>query len=178
MWESLQALLERPPLAQIRRNHGLEHATIHVLSWRFPGRFFAGYSDAHGFFLWGDVPQEAVEGAVQEALERLRRGERHLAVHPGCGTNYLTMATVGGLAAMLTVAHAPRRLSWWDRFNLVVMGLMAALLLAQPLGRWLQWHITTSSDVHGLEVLGVRRLSRPGRPLYRVFTRYQPQTPA
>lgn len=173
--QALRAWLERPPLAQIRRNHGLEHATIHVLSWRFPGQFFAGYSDARGFFLWGNVPQEAVESAVQEALQLLHQGEEHLAVHPGCGTNYLTMAVVGSLIAMFTLGSTPRRLSWWDRFSLLAIALMAALMVAQPLGRWLQTHVTTSSDVRGLRVLGVQRLSRPGRPLYRIHTHYQPE---
>ncbi len=171
----LATWLERPPLAQIRRNHGLEHATIHILAQRFPGRFLAGHSDASGFYLWGDVPQEAVEAAVQEALSRLRQGEDYLAVHPGCGTNYLTMGALGGVAAMVTLTGTER--SWkakWDRFPWLVLTLLGAFMLAQPLGRWIQTYITTSSDVEGLEVVGVRRLSRPGRPIYRVQTRYQP----
>lgn len=175
----LDNLLEKPPLAQIRRNHGLEHATIHLLAQRYPGRFLAGHSDAAGFWLWGQVPQEAVEQAVHEALERLQRGETYLAIHPGCGTNYLAMGTLGGLAAMVTLGSTERsRRSWLDRLPLVILAVMAALLAAQPLGRWLQAYITTSGDARGLEVVAVQRLERGGRPVYRVQTRYHPTNPS
>ncbi len=175
----LQRFLETPPLAQIRRNHGLEHATIHLLAQRYPGRFLAGHSDTTGFWLWGDVPQEAVEEAVQEALERLRRGETYLAVHPGCGTNYLTMSALSGMAAMAALSGTER--SWrarWERFPWLLLAVLVALMAAQPLGRWLQTHITTSGDAHGLEVVAVKRLERQGRPVYRVQTRYAGASPA
>ena len=48
--------------------------------------------------LLGDVPTEQVESAVREALQRLKAGERGLAVHPNCGTN---LATTGLLATSL-----------------------------------------------------------------------------
>ena len=67
-------------LDRIRRNHGLEHATIHLLSQRFPGVFLAGHSDTQGFWLFGQVPLEAVAQAAQEALERLRRERLPLVV--------------------------------------------------------------------------------------------------
>ena len=74
-----QSLVNTPWFSRIRRNHGLEHATLHVLSKRFSGKNLAGHSDTRGFWLLGDVPTEEVESAVSEALERLKGGEKALA---------------------------------------------------------------------------------------------------
>ena len=70
-----------PIVSRVRRNHGLEHATLHILSQRYPKRSLAGHSDTGGFWILGDVSIEDVYEAVEEALSRLRNGEKHLAVH-------------------------------------------------------------------------------------------------
>ena len=88
-------------IARIRRNHGLEHATIHVLSEGHKRFSAQGNSDHRGFHLniYGDVTGEEVAAAVAEAHRRLRSGERHLAVHPNCGTVLVTTAMLATLAA-------------------------------------------------------------------------------
>ena len=67
--------LERGAFSRIRRNHGLEHATIHVLSRMRPRARMAGHSDPGGFWLLGELSSEDVYTAVEEALTRLRAGE-------------------------------------------------------------------------------------------------------
>lgn len=52
-------VLNFPYIRRTRRNHGLEHATITVLTPR--GYRLSGRSDDHGFVLLGEVPVEAVE---------------------------------------------------------------------------------------------------------------------
>ena len=47
----------------------------------------AGHSTAAGFRLLGEVPTDALQAAVEEALRRMQGGEAKLAVHPNCGTN-------------------------------------------------------------------------------------------
>jgi hypothetical protein len=86
---------------RIRRNHGLEHATIHILSEGHKRFSAQGNSDHRGFHLniYGDVTEEEVAAAVAEAHRRLRAGERHLAVHPNCGTVLVTTALLATLAA-------------------------------------------------------------------------------
>lgn len=86
---------------RIRRNHGLEHATIHVLSEGHKRFSAQGNSDHRGFHLniYGDVSEEEVTAAVAEAHRRLRAGERHLAVHPNCGTVLVTTAMLATVAA-------------------------------------------------------------------------------
>ena len=158
-------------LDRIRRNHGLEHATIHILAQRFPGVFLAGHSDGRGFWIIGQVPQEAVEQAAREALERLRRGERHLALHPGCGTNYLTSGAMAGLAGALAMTGARSRREKWDRLPLVVLAATVALILSQPVGMWLQERLTTSGDPGDLDIVDVIPSQRGQLPAFRVITR-------
>ena len=104
-----QSLVKIPWFSRVRRNHGLEHATLHVLAKQHPRKNMAGHSDSKGFWLIGDLSTGEVEAAVQEALRRMQAGEENLAVHPNCGTNFATAGTMAGVAgatAMLVLAHA------------------------------------------------------------------------
>src|SRR5581483_6864729 len=83
--ELSQPFLNLPYVRRTRRNHGLEHATVHVLNKPVSGR-----SDAGGFWLMGDVSTSEVEAAAREALRRMQNGEHQLAVHPNCGTGLVT----------------------------------------------------------------------------------------
>ena len=69
----------------------------------------AGHSTTAGFRILGDVPTEAVETAVREALMRLKAGEHDLAVHPNCGTNFVTAGIFSGLAGALTMLGVGQR---------------------------------------------------------------------
>src|SRR5215467_314518 len=84
----------------VRQNHALEHATIVLLSKAFPDVRLAGISFAAGFFVFGDVPTEAVMPTAQEALNLLRTTSPELAIHERCGTNLAVTAMVTGLSAM------------------------------------------------------------------------------
>ncbi len=87
-----------------RQHHAIEHATLHLLASRLPGRRMAGYSDAGGFTIFGDVPLDQVRRAVSDAMLHLQAGESSLAIHPNCGTNLQMQKTgtvctaVGGMA--------------------------------------------------------------------------------
>jgi hypothetical protein len=75
----LQRLFNSPLISHMRRNHALEHATIHIVSRRFPNSTFIGRSDSRGFFLFGDISTESLRDCIGEALARLRHGEKQLA---------------------------------------------------------------------------------------------------
>ena len=62
-------------ITRIRRNHALEHATLHVLAGRRHPRSMAGYSDWRGFWILGDIPIEDLASAVQEARQRLEAAQ-------------------------------------------------------------------------------------------------------
>ena len=150
-------LLEYPLILSTRRNHGLEHATIHVLSALKPGRPLAGRSTPFGFYLYGDVNDEELQAAVYDALNRMERGEKRLAIHPGCGTNYLTSGAAASLGALAVLSIGDRK-ARWSRWPDVMIAATLALIIAQPIGPKLQEYITTCGDMGDLEIVAVRRL--------------------
>ena len=71
MTNYIETFIESPVVSRIRRNHGLEHATIHILSKKFPGARLIGHSDARGFWLVGDLTTEPGQGAPDIDLHPL-----------------------------------------------------------------------------------------------------------
>ncbi len=159
-------------LSRTRRNHALEHATIHILSNHYPHLPVAGRSDSRGFYLYTELPAQAVRSAVEEARRRLLSGERRLAIHPNCGTNLLTAGALSSAAVYLTMLGKPR-LDWRDRLSRLpaaTLAATAALLLAQPLGRRFQLTLTTDARLGDLRVESIHRVGSGKRKLYRVLT--------
>ncbi|MDX1522026.1 MAG: DUF6391 domain-containing protein [Anaerolineae bacterium] len=152
---------EHPFVNRIRRNHGLEHATIHILSQTQANLSMVGRSDWDGFTLYGPVDTAAVKQASQEALQRLRNGEAGLAVHPRCGTVLATTGLLTGLAAFVAVgleAASPRgggRFRWAAIPAAILAATMAAIF-AQPIGMFFQENFTVNGDPG---TLAIKRIS-------------------
>lgn len=166
-----RTILDTPVIARVRRNHGLEHATLSILARKYKGVPIAGHSNPTGFWVIGDVSTEALADAVVEAQRRLRAGEHHLAVHPNCGTNFVTsgvFAGIAGAAAMFGVG--PRRRDKLERLPLAALLATLALIVARPLGLLVQERITTTGDIGDLQVVEIQRASRGGIPAHRVIT--------
>ena len=161
-------LLNLPPIARVRRNHALEHATIHVLTQEHRPLGIVGRSTLSGFYLYGDLTTEMVLEATQEALSRLRAGERSLAIHPNCGTNLVTSGSMAGLATFAVLGSSKKRRL--DILPSAVLAATAALLLAQPMGPWLQARVTTLPDVGDLTIKGVRREDRRNLVIHFIET--------
>ena len=169
-------ILDLPLIRRTRRNHGLEHATIHVLSGRVQGLQMAGRSSEGGFILLGDAPTETIEASVHEALRRMRSGEHGLAIHPNCGTNLVTTGFLTSMAGILGVTGASRK-DTFNRLPVVMILMMGALLFSQPLGMQLQKYFTTDGDPADLEIVSVTRsqmtlpFGRGPMTIHRVTTR-------
>ena len=116
---------------------GVGHATVTVLSERLPGTQIVAHSDFGGFVVYGDVDTDSLRAAAEDALTRLRRGERRLAVHPNCETNLATAGVLTGVAALLA-GSGQKRSFWWERLPSAILAATLALFIAAPLGRWLQ----------------------------------------
>lgn len=172
----VRPLLEQPVVRHTRRNHGLEHATIHLLSGRIRGLRMAGRSTNSGFVLIGEAPTDQVERAVHEALRRMKNGEHHLAIHPNCGTNLVTTGFMTSVAGVLGLSGSNRR-DMLNRLPVVMMLMIVALLASQPIGMSLQRHITTDGDPGDLEIVSItrREVRTPlgGQPMtmHRIVTR-------
>jgi hypothetical protein len=164
-------ILDFPPISRVRRNHGLEHATLHILAQHHPRTSMAGHSDVGGFWILGDVPTEDVQSAVDEALARMKAGEEDLAVHPNCGTNFVVAGTMAGLAAWFALFGAGKRLrDRLERIPLATSLATMALILAQPLGLTLQARVTTSGRPGDLTVAEVIPTSQGRIRAHRIIT--------
>jgi hypothetical protein len=167
----LENMLETPILSRIRRNHGLEHAAIHVLSKRHPGAALVGHSDAGGFWLIGNLSTEQVADGVRTALTRLRNGEHKLAVHPNCGTNFVTSGAFAGLAAGAVFIGAKKVTDKFTRIPMAIALATLALIAAQPFGFVVQERVTTSGYPGELEIVEIIPARRGRFNAHRVVTR-------
>jgi hypothetical protein len=161
-------------LSRIRRNHALEHATIHVLTTRNPTTHIVGRSDHRGFFLYTDLTKTVIEEAVQRALDRLRAGEHRLAIHPNCGTNLLTAGVLSGLAAYFSIQGSDEKgqEDKLERIPLAIMSAILGLLLAKPVGSWVQQYLTTEADPNDLEIKSIEKIRSGKVNLYRILTHH------
>lgn len=150
----------------VKQNHALEHATIVLLSRKFPEVRFSGVSFAAGFFVFGDIPTESIMPVAQEALQLLRTTQPELAIHERCGTN---LAVAGALTAFsaMTVARMRRP---FGSFNNVMLASTAALVLARPLGLLAQRHVTTQTPNETMRLLNVKKMQVLGGPAHFVRT--------
>lgn len=161
-------ILDLPYILETRRNHALEHATIHLLSRKNPGKHMAGHSNPSGFFLLGDLNTQDIWESTTEAHTRLNSGESGLAIHPGCGTNIATTALLSATFAWFPLRGTKSTL--W-RLLLVPLALLFALVgynLSRPLGPWLQKYVTTEANLGSLQIVDIIPI-RKG--VHRVITK-------
>ncbi len=141
---------------RVRRNHGLEHATVALmLAHQGPMRI-VGRSDHDGFYIYAKMDTERLRHYAEEALVRLQRGEEHLAVSPMCGTNIVVAGVLAGFTSYLALRRADGHVDGLTRA--ILAGLMS-VIASQPLGRLVQKYATTSAELAGVRITSVDRLS-------------------
>lgn len=148
----MKNILETAPIATVRRHHGIEHATVHILTARNPELRLVGKADTTGFNIYGEVARDELISAAREAIARLQSGQAGLAVHPRCGTNLLTLGLLTALAAVFALGRKPKL----DKLPEAILATTIAAFIAQPLGLELQARVTTSPDALGARIVGVR----------------------
>lgn len=159
-------------IRSVRQNHALEHATVALLLAKLPpGARLLGRAASDGFYIYGDVPEEALAEAVEQALARLNRGEHALAVSSMCGTNLATTGVLAGLASMLAL-RGKSRLSQLPN---VLLASVAAAVVAQPLGRIVQERFTVTAEVSDLIIAGIESRGSGPRTRHKIKTlRHRP----
>lgn len=166
--------LNLPLILRVRRNHALEHATISVLGERYPNLRVVGRTSPWGFYIYGEVPTEGLLAAAQEGLRRLRAGQRQMAVHPNCGTNFAIAGILAGVGAFLTLEGLSiRRRNFWERFAslpLVCSVATMGIVLALPLGTAFQARITTEANVGDMSISGITWERKGGLLIHHVRT--------
>jgi hypothetical protein len=157
---------------QVRRNHALEHAAITIVTERYPHLFLRGRSNRKGFYIFGEISTPELESAVQEALMRLRAGDKELAIHPRCGTNLAVAGILSGLSAAAAASLKPRQ----NRYSYAILASLASLMVAPQIGDAAQRHVTTLAELGSLRVDGVQRRTIPflREPTHFVSTSSEP----
>lgn len=141
---------------RIRRNHGLEHATVALMLARQGPMRIVGRSNHAGFYVYADVETERLRDYAEEALVRLQRGEAHLAVSPMCGTNIAVAGVLAGFTSYLALRTADGHV---DGLTKAVLAGIVSVVASQPLGRLVQVHATTSPELASVRITSVDRLS-------------------
>jgi hypothetical protein len=125
-----------------------------------------GRAAPDGFYIYGDIPTERLREFAHEGLERLQRGESHLAVSPLCGTNLAVAGVLAGLASLFAMGSRNRL----QGIPGAIMAAMLAVIAAQPLGRLVQKHVTTSPELDGIRIISVEPMGRRFPRLHKVRT--------
>ena len=168
----LDDILSQDLPMRVRRNHALEHATLHVLQEKGIKTQLGGISDVGGFWIYGEVTTDIIIKAAQEALDRLNGGESELAIHPNCGTNFAVGGmAAGGLAWMGMLGTRGRLSRKLRRLPLAVLLGLIGYQIARPLGPKIQEQVTTNADMKGLKIVEVIQHDVFGRMIHRVSTR-------
>lgn len=150
---------------RVRRNHGLEHATITIMLNRQGPMRVIGRAVPDGFYVYANVETDRLKEYSSEALNRLQGGEAHLAVTPLCGTNLVVAGVLAGIGSYFAATSGRRGL---DRLATSTLGALVGVIAAQPLGRLAQKYATTSPDLAGVRIVDVRRMG--GRSVHKVVT--------
>jgi len=140
---------------KVRKNHALEHATINIIENNKRVSGITGMSFDGGFSINGQLDADYVLSAAREALVRLKKGERHLALSRRCGTTvivvniisaavFIVLLIIGGKLAILPV----------------ILSLVAAYMLGPLVSPMVQRLITTDPEVSSIEITGVEIRSR------------------
>lgn len=151
-------------LEKVRRNHGIEHATVHVLSETNPNLSLVGRADGNGFAIIGDVNPEQLAEAAQEALRRMKNGQGELAVHPRCGTQLVTLGALTACAAFFALGRRPR----FSKLPDAMIATTLAAFVAPMVGLQLQKYVTTSPNVFDANFVGVSRKNFAGLDYWHV----------
>jgi hypothetical protein len=119
---------------RMRQNHALEHATINVIQQRYRRSSIVGMPAVDGFHIRGRVSEDTVISATNEALRRMKRGERQLAFSRRCPTSLVSTQLVLGVVFLAAV------LSIWREFiaPAFLIALLGSALLGPPVSPFVQ----------------------------------------
>ena len=145
-----------PLVNAVRKNHGLEHATVSLLLERGTAAPLGGYSIPGGFVIWAKASPDTVASAAHDALQLLHEGHSDLAVSAYCGTNVVVSALLGGMTAYL----AGRGGGLIPIVRGAVLGLLVAKTLGPPIGKFIQRTVTVSAEPAGLSIKSIRVLKQ------------------
>ncbi len=153
-------------LQRIRRNHAIEHAALHLLARTPMSRRLAARSDGRGLTFYGEVDSATLSKAINGGLLALSMGQNSLAIHRRCGS-MLSIAVLLGLLAAWLAQSGFRRGASTTRRALTLAGVVAAALVAQPLGEAVQRHVLTDADTGRARLVAIYASRRGPLAIHR-----------
>jgi hypothetical protein len=156
-----------------RRNHALEHATIHFLE-AGRNRRFSGRATRDGFRVGGRSSPHEIKKAFEQVRRIVRNGECLPYISPRCGSNLVTALGLG-LLLLLSVAA----LSLLIQPPLIIRaGALAGVVvfffaMRRGIGNWIQrrfFMATDFDDVSLREIRVVQAGAMDRRPVHFVAT--------
>ncbi|NLT74379.1 MAG: hypothetical protein GXX94_09355 [Chloroflexi bacterium] len=142
-------------LQRIRRNHAIEHAALHMLAATMARPRLAARSDWAGVTFYGRADPALLSQGLERALDALRNGQRHLAVHPRCGSGL----SVASLLAFLPMWATLRSIGPRHRILgtvIAFVSMISGLILADPVGKATQAHLLTEPLVSDAHIVSIR----------------------
>ena len=132
--------------SRIRRNHALEHATIHFL-WATGKRGVGGRAAPHGFRVSGHASPAEIRKAFDQVRELIRTGRPLPHVSRHCGSNQVTALALGILMLFVVVAISlVLRPPLWVRALALAGVVLAFVLLRHAAGNRIQARFFMATD--------------------------------
>lgn len=155
---------------RMRQNHALEHATINILQQRHRVTGVVGMPAEDGFHIRGRVNPETVISATQEAIRRLRKGERELARSRRCPTSLAATQLFLAVTFLIIV------LAIWREFTVppIMIALLAGALLGPPVSPVLQRLLLIDPNPGALQFRDIEIQQPAGRLALLSFLVYSP----
>ena len=162
-------------LSRVRRNHALEHATMHILGRTHRNLRLVGNASFDGFYVYGAIPTENLRAAAEQGLQALKNGQAQMAIHPNCGSNLVVAGLLTGLGVFLTMGGLAKKppkgfLARLSYLPLAITTAIAGIFLAKPLGTMVQAHITTDAQVGDMQIVGIIQDTLFGIPRHHIRT--------
>jgi hypothetical protein len=164
----LLAILNLPLVAQVfqlfrmdtrvRRNHALEHATIHFL-WAAGRKRIGGRATADGFRVSGEASPAEIRRAFDQVRDLIRARRRLPHVSRHCGSNRVTALGVGILMLFVVViVSLVLRPALWICALALVGVVLAFVLLRHAAGNLIQARFFMATDFADASIRSIAKL--------------------
>ncbi|MFW6381671.1 MAG: DUF6391 domain-containing protein, partial [Bacillota bacterium] len=153
----------------LRKNHGLEHATVNILEREHGFSGLAGYAVDEGFYIMGVDNAYLVEEAARKGASLLKRGNNELVIHKRCGTSM----TVANLLSSVIFLGLLIYTGYFSILNMI-LAIIIANLLGPLLGQLVQKKFTTTPEVEDMEIVSAHyETGGQWNQPFKVFVRTQ-----
>ncbi len=147
-----------------KRNHAMEHVTIHFLSELYgQAAGIGGAADFDGFRLSGIKDKKDINSAIKKISDLMdsKQLADHLAVSKYCGSNIITAQAFGTI--LLTVSGILFFLFNFEvqlAVSILTFNILSYFLLRYPLGSWIQKHFFLSFDFEAVHIKSIRKVPK------------------